>query len=463
VSFTFSVVPNAPGSGTPTGSVTVSDGTQNCSASVALGSCSIAFSSVGGRSVTASYAGDGNFAASTSTGVSQTVNAASTTTTITDHTPNPSVAGQGIAVTFSVTSTAGTPTGNVSVSDGVVTCVASVAAGGCTLTPSTAGAKTLIATYAGDGDFAGSTSPGVGHTVSAAGTTTTITTHSPDPSAVGQAVTFTYTVVTNAPGSGTPTGSVTVSDGTQSCTASVAAGSCSIAFSSTGGRTVTASYAGDGNFAVSASTGVSQTVNTTSTTTSIISDTPDPSVAGVGFPVTFSVTSTGGTPTGTVTVSDGTQSCTASVAAGSCTLTPTAAGAHTLTATYTGDASFTGSTSADEAHTVNPAGADHLTFTGQPSDLVLGNLITPPVVVRVWDAFGNLATGFGGNVKIAIGTDPSLFGAKLGGTSPIMAISGVATFDDLTIDQIGVGFTLVATSDGLTPATSDPFTVIALP
>jgi len=112
---------------------------------------------------------------------------------------------------------------------------------------------------------------------------------------------------------------------------------------------------------------------------------------------------------------------------------------------------------------VNPAGADHLTFTGQPSDLVLGNLITPPVVVRVWDAFGNLATGFGGNVKIAIGTDPSLFGAKLGGTSPIMAISGVATFDDLSIDQIGVGFTLVATAGGVSGATSDPFTVIALP
>src|SRR2546422_3844706 len=46
-------------------------------------SCSIAFSSAGGRNVTASYPGDGNFATSTSAVVSQTVGAAATTTAIT--------------------------------------------------------------------------------------------------------------------------------------------------------------------------------------------------------------------------------------------------------------------------------------------------------------------------------------------------------------------------------------------
>jgi hypothetical protein len=44
-----------------------------------------------------------------------------------------------------------------------------------------------------------------------------------------------------------------------------------------------------------------------------------------------------------------------------------------------------------------------------------------------------------------------------------MAVSGVATFDDLTIDQTGVGFTLVAIAGGVSGATSDPFAVIALP
>src|SRR5437762_12813248 len=83
----------------------------------------------------------------------------------------------------------------------------------CTLTPATAGSKTLTATYGGDANFAGSTSAGASHTVNAAGTTTAITAHTPDPSAVGQAVNFTFTVVANAPGSGTPTGTLTVSSG----------------------------------------------------------------------------------------------------------------------------------------------------------------------------------------------------------------------------------------------------------
>src|SRR5439155_18104955 len=108
--------------------------------------------------------------------------------------------------------------------------------------------------------FGRSTSPGAPHTVNPAGTTTTITTHTPDPSAVGQAVSFAFTVAPNAPGGGTPTGNVTVSDGTQSCSASVATGSCSIAFSSAGGRNVTATYLGDGNFATSTSTAVRHTV-----------------------------------------------------------------------------------------------------------------------------------------------------------------------------------------------------------
>src|SRR2546426_6993148 len=121
--------------------------------------------------------------------------------------------------------------------------------------------------------------------VNAAGTTTTITAHTPDPSVVGQAVSFTFTVVPNAPGGGTPTGTVTVSDGTQSCSASVAAGSCSIAFSSAGARNVTATYPGDGNFATSTSTVVSQTVGAASTTTAITTHTPNPSVVGQGIEI----------------------------------------------------------------------------------------------------------------------------------------------------------------------------------
>ncbi len=79
-----------------------------------------------------------------------------TTTTITSHTPDPSVVGQALVVNFTVTSSGGTPTGNVTVSDGAVNCTGTVAAGTCTLTPTNMGAKTLTATYAGDAYFFGS-------------------------------------------------------------------------------------------------------------------------------------------------------------------------------------------------------------------------------------------------------------------------------------------------------------------
>jgi hypothetical protein len=67
-------------------------------------------------------------------------------------------------------------------------------------------------------------------------------------------------VTVNSPGAGTPTGSVTVTDGTVSCTAPVAAGNCSLTFNSVGSKTLTATYAGDTNFNMSASTGVSHSV-----------------------------------------------------------------------------------------------------------------------------------------------------------------------------------------------------------
>src|SRR5207302_5570481 len=118
VSFSFTVSARSPGRTACAWTAMLGCGGRTCSASVATGSCSIAFSSAGARNVTASYPGDGNFATSTSTAVSQTVGAASTTTAITTHTPNPSVTGQGIAVAFTVTSGGGTDRKCVAEGDG---------------------------------------------------------------------------------------------------------------------------------------------------------------------------------------------------------------------------------------------------------------------------------------------------------------------------------------------------------
>jgi hypothetical protein len=325
---------------------------------VAAGTCNLTSTTSGAKTLTATYATDGNFAGSTSAGVAHTVNLGSTTTTITADSPDPSVVGQPAAVTFTVTGAPGTPTGNVTVSDGTgASCVGTVAAGTCNLTSTTTGAKTLTATYAGDASHSGSTSAGVAHTVNQAATTTTITTDNPDPSVVGQAYPVNYSVAVNSPGGGTPTGTVTVSDGAASCSASVAAGTCSLTSTTAGAKTLTATYAGDANFSSDAGTTAHQ-VNAAATTTTISNITPNTTMVDVAINVDFTVAVTApgsGTPSGNVTVTDGTNSCTASVATGTCSFTPATAVPATIqvTATYAGDANFATSTSAAVDHTVN--------------------------------------------------------------------------------------------------------------
>jgi len=186
------------------------------------------------------------------------VNKADTTMTITNDTPDPSVVGESVTIHYNVSVNApgsGAPTGNVTVTDGTISCTASVATGNCSLTFTIPGARSLTATYAGDANFNTSTStPATAHTVNKADTTTTITSDTPDPSVVGEPVTVAYSVAVVSPGAGTPTGNVTVSDGTASCTATVAAGECDITFTTAGAKSLTATYAGDANFNGSAST-----------------------------------------------------------------------------------------------------------------------------------------------------------------------------------------------------------------
>src|SRR2546429_9986268 len=61
---------------------------------------------------------------------------------------------------------------------------------------------------------------------------------------------------------------------------------------------------------------------------------------------------------------------------------------------------------------------------------VAGGSITPAVEVTAHDANGNTATGFTGNVTLAIGTNPG--GGALSGTATHAASGGVATFAGLS-------------------------------
>ena len=111
------------------------------------------------------------------------------------------------------------------------------------------------------------------------------------------------------------------------------------------------------------------------------------------------------------------------------------------------------------AFNITTAPASVLAFTVQPTNTAAGASITPAVQVTARDSVGNTVTSFTGDVTVAIGTNPS--SGALSGTTTVAAVSGVATFSNLSIDLAGDGYTLTATSGALTQATSDAFNITA--
>jgi len=103
--------------------------------------------------------------------------------------------------------------------------------------------------------------------------------------------------------------------------------------------------------------------------------------------------------------------------------------------------------------------ATRVAFTQQPTTVNVGATITPAVRVTVQDSSGNAVPSSTATVTLAIGTNPG--GATLGGTTSVAAVSGVATFSNLSLNNAGTGYTLTAASSGLTGATSSMFNVQA--
>jgi hypothetical protein len=83
-----------------------------------------------------------------------------------------------------------------------------------------------------------------------------------------------------------------------------------------------------------------------------------------------------------------------------------------------------------------------LAFTVQPGNTTAGAAITPAIQVAAQDQFGNTVASYTQMVGLAIGTNPA--GGSLSGTSSKAAVAGVATFDGLSINAAGSGYTLVA-------------------
>jgi hypothetical protein len=265
-SVTFTATVTGTGTGTPTGTVTFKDGATTLS-TMPLSGHSAAFTTtslaVGSHAITAVYSGDATFATSSGS-LTQTVNqpASTTSTTSLSSNLNPSIVGQSVTFTATVSGTGGTPTGTVTFKDGS-TVLSTVALSGNSAVFATAslaaGSHQITAVYSGDATFATS-SGSLTQTVNQLASTRTTLTSSANPSNTGQPVTFTATVT--GPG-GTPTGSVTFKDGGATlATVALTAGSASFTTSSLalGGHSITASYNGSANFAASTSAVLTQTV-----------------------------------------------------------------------------------------------------------------------------------------------------------------------------------------------------------
>jgi hypothetical protein len=271
VTFTATVVAVAPGSGTPTGTVTFKNGaTVLGTSTLSSGKATFSTSSLaeGAHSITASYGGSIDYNTSTSAVLTQTVNkTASSTTLISSH--NPSVFDQSVTFTAAVVAVApgsGTPTGTVTFKNGAtVLGTGTLSSGKATFSTSSLaeGAHSITASYGGSIDYNTSTSAVLTQTVNKAASSTTLTS-SLNPSTLGKSVTFTMTVVTVAPGSGTPTGTVTLKNGaTIVGTAALASGKATVSTSSLthGAHSMTAVYSGSVNDLGGTSAILTQTVN----------------------------------------------------------------------------------------------------------------------------------------------------------------------------------------------------------
>jgi hypothetical protein len=266
------------------------------------------------------------------------------------------VFGQTETLTATVTSPAGTPTGLVTFFDGA-TALGSApvnAAGQATLPVSLGlGAHALTASYGGNPAFAASTSAAVSESVGRAASAVALAA-SANPVGQDRSVRFTATVTAVAPGAGAPTGAVTFFDG-ETVLGTVPLGATGKAtltksFSTLGGHTIRAAYAGSANFLGSSQAVTEQVVALRATQVMLLASV-NPVLAGevVTFTATVSAASGAGTPTGAVTFMDG------DVVLGKVALqngraalrwTFPTRGSHAIKVVYSGDSLFTASSQA---------------------------------------------------------------------------------------------------------------------
>jgi hypothetical protein len=128
-----------------------------------------------------------------------------------------------------------------------------------------------------------------------------------------------------------------------------------------------------------------------------------------------------------------------------------AAGSYTLSVS---DGSLTGATTGSFA--ISHARAAKMAFTHAHSDVVAGVTMTPALVVRIKDAYGNLCSNNTSTVTLGVVSGPAR--GKLLNAAAVSAVGGIATFSNVALNKAGA-YTLSATDGTLGAATSSSFTV----
>jgi uncharacterized protein (TIGR03437 family) len=305
---------------------------------------------------------------------------------------NPATLGQTITFTATlVFSQSGTPTGTIEFLDGaVVLGTAAVSDGQAAFSTSIqiGNTHTIIAQYSGDTVY----QPAQGSLTQSLGLPVVPTlalklTSSPNPSILGQSVTFTASFVATG---GSPTGTVQFLDGLNPLGTAPMAGSKAV-FSTralTGGsHAITAKYSGDKIFGP-AQTSIGQVVNSVASTLTL---TASAASIAQGQSITFAAHVGGATaaavaaPTGQVLFEDnGSPAGAAMLASGTATLTLTTlgAGTHTITAVYTGDSNWGASHASVTVNVTLPA----LRLTNAASNL--SSMFAPDEIVSMFNVNG---------------------------------------------------------------------------
>jgi MYXO-CTERM domain-containing protein len=393
VTFTATVTQTGVATNTPSGSVSFVDGTTPLG-TVSLNASGVATLTtnalnVATHHITASYAGDTNWGAS-SANLDQQILAAGVTSVI-QASPNPALVNQQVTfiATFG-TAAAGQATGSVDFFDGTTKlATVAISGGNAQLATSTLGAgpHTISAQYAGDATHQAA-SASVGVTINRVADTIALATTAGASTEFGAPVPLTATVTTT---SGTATGSVTFKDGTTILGTSNLDATGVATFSTStlgvGTHALTAAYSGDLVQAPSVSNTIAHDVTKAATTITVSSSqTPAP----LGGPVVFTATITGspasGFPfSGTVSFSDGSTVIGSGNVSGlgvaTFSTSALTAGSHSITAAYAGDAHFQSSTSSPFTQGVSATAAT-ISLTSSPNPSTTGDAVTLAVTVH---------------------------------------------------------------------------------